>query len=127
MSKYTPQDIRSERIKRKWTQRAFADMIGVTPVSVSKWENGQTEPSYNHMRRISEVFDHGADRDRVAELEADVEALRTQQRELVARLNELLQEAREYRAETHAMFERLATRSADAGDAARPSRPEVGQ
>ena len=122
MDNLTPEQIRAERMQRKWTQRAFADMIGVTPVSVSKWENGLTEPSYNHMRRIIEVFTHGADRDRVAELEAEVEALKSQQRELVERLTLLRQGDALYRAEIRAELERLAT-LVEGADVATPQSP----
>ena len=123
MTEYTPEQIRAERQRRKWTQRKFADMIGVTPVSVSKWETGLTEPSYNHMQRINEVFDHGADRDRVAELEADVSRLSGELDQLAAVVAELAQELR------RAMRTHVESLEADATpderDAGRADRPDT--
>lgn len=89
MNDYTADQLRDERLRRKWTQRRFADIIGVSTSAVSAWENGEKTPTYNHMRRINEVFDHGADRDRVAELEADVTELRAELARLVSAVTEL--------------------------------------
>lgn len=125
MTNYTGGQIKAERLRRKWTQRKFADMIGVTPVAVSKWENDLSEPSYNHMRRIREVFINGApDPDRLAELEAEISRLRQQQDDLDARVLRLVQDSESFRA---VVTKLLAIPVEPASGEALPSEPQAGQ
>lgn len=43
------------RINAGLTQVQLADAIGVTPLTISNWELGKTEPSLSCLRKISEV------------------------------------------------------------------------
>ena len=49
-------DLKREREKRNMTQAQLAELIGVTEKSVSKWESGRGQPSYENMLKICEVF-----------------------------------------------------------------------
>ncbi len=49
-------DIKKEREKYNLTQAKLASLIGVTEKSVSKWENGRGQPSYENMLKICDVF-----------------------------------------------------------------------
>ena len=44
MAKWTPPAVRRLRKKLGLTQEAFAHRLGVTWVSVSRWENGHSTP-----------------------------------------------------------------------------------
>jgi DNA-binding transcriptional regulator YiaG len=44
MAKWTPPGVRRLRKKLGLTQEAFAARLGVTWVSVSRWENGHSTP-----------------------------------------------------------------------------------
>ena len=50
------ENIRSYRKKNDLTQEAFADQLGVTYQSVSRWENGTTYPDLELLPAISEVL-----------------------------------------------------------------------
>lgn len=43
------------RANVRMTREQFAEKIGVTPGTIANWENGKTEPSLSHLRKISEV------------------------------------------------------------------------
>ena len=49
-------DIKQERIKKKLTQAQLGTMIGVSEKSVSKWETGKGEPSYENMEQLCDIF-----------------------------------------------------------------------
>lgn len=49
-------DIKQERIKKKLTQAQLGTMIGVSEKSVSKWETGKCEPSYENMEQLCDIF-----------------------------------------------------------------------
>ena len=48
--------IKALRMSNKLTQTEFADRIGVTPVTVSKWEAGKTFPSKSRLLQIEDEF-----------------------------------------------------------------------
>lgn len=43
------------RINAKKTQVEWADLIGVSPSTVSNWEARKTEPTLTQLRKISEL------------------------------------------------------------------------
>ncbi len=49
-------NIRYHRRKHGMSQMELGQMLGVTAVSVSKWERNQTQPDINALRRMSELF-----------------------------------------------------------------------
>ncbi|WP_345873479.1 DNA adenine methylase [Shewanella algae] len=48
-------DIQSYRIKRALTQQQLADLLGVSNITVSKWENGQSKPSGKFIEKINSM------------------------------------------------------------------------
>lgn len=50
------ENIRSFRKKNDLTQEAFANQLGVTYQSVSRWENGTTYPDLELLPAISEAL-----------------------------------------------------------------------
>ncbi len=49
-------NIRYHRRKQGMSQMELGRLLGVTAVSVSKWERSQTQPDINALRRMSELF-----------------------------------------------------------------------
>jgi hypothetical protein len=45
--------LKSERLKRKYTQADIADCMGVSESTVSRWETGQIEMTYPEMQRYA--------------------------------------------------------------------------
>lgn len=43
------------RANVRMSREQFAQEIGVTPGTIANWENGKTEPSLSHLRKISEI------------------------------------------------------------------------
>lgn len=43
--------------ERKLTQKALGDIIGVSDRTISKWENGDTEPDLYHVKKICKTLD----------------------------------------------------------------------
>lgn len=43
------------RVNAGLTQKELADILGVSAGTVANWENGKSEPSLSHLRKISEV------------------------------------------------------------------------
>jgi len=44
------------RHARKLTQEELADFIGVTKASVSKWENGTSDPSTSNLLALAKLY-----------------------------------------------------------------------
>lgn len=38
------------------SQRALGDLIGADPVSVNRWEHGNTRPSWEYLKKISKAL-----------------------------------------------------------------------
>ncbi|MCH5171578.1 MAG: helix-turn-helix transcriptional regulator [Erysipelotrichales bacterium] len=49
-------NLKTEREKRNMTQANLAKLIGVTEKSISKWESGRGQPSYENMLKICKEF-----------------------------------------------------------------------
>ncbi len=50
------QHLRYERERRGWSQQEVADKVGTTPLSVSRWERGETVPGPHFREKLGEVF-----------------------------------------------------------------------
>ena len=48
--------LKSERISRKISQQTLADTIGVSRATLSAWENGETVPPVQYLRKYQELF-----------------------------------------------------------------------
>lgn len=49
-------NIKTYRIKNKDTQSTLGDKLNVSPVTVSGWETGKKEPSFDTLERIAELY-----------------------------------------------------------------------
>ena len=45
------------RVERGYTQAQIAQLLGVSPAAVSKWENGSTKPKYETLLKLAQIFD----------------------------------------------------------------------
>jgi len=50
-------DLRRARVERGWSQQDLADLVGTTPVNISRWENGLTFPIPYSRQLLCKVFD----------------------------------------------------------------------
>lgn len=48
--------IRQFRKEKGLSQQELGEMLGVSAVSVSKWERGQTQPDINTLRAMADLF-----------------------------------------------------------------------
>jgi transcriptional regulator with XRE-family HTH domain len=49
--------LRELRKQRGWTQAEVAEALGVTDLTVRRWELGQTIPSAYHMKKLCDLFE----------------------------------------------------------------------
>ncbi|QQK08968.1 helix-turn-helix domain-containing protein [Miniphocaeibacter halophilus] len=49
--------IKENRIKNKMTQEFIAEKLGVSRQAVSKWENGNSEPTMGNLILLANLFD----------------------------------------------------------------------
>ena len=54
------QKLRYERERRAWSQQEVADVVGTTPLNVSRWERGVTIPGPYFRQKLCEVFEKTA-------------------------------------------------------------------
>lgn len=54
-------NIKSLRAKKGLTQKELADMLHVTAQAVSRWENGDVEPSVNTIKDMAKIFEVSTD------------------------------------------------------------------
>ncbi len=47
----TAENLKALRLKVKRSQTAFADLLGVSPITISRWETGTTSPKGINIRR----------------------------------------------------------------------------
>lgn len=52
-----PEDVLRLRRRMGMTQRQFADIVGVDPITVSRWERGETKVSMAYSTHIRQVTD----------------------------------------------------------------------
>lgn len=52
--------LREERLKLNYTQEYVAGKLGVSSSSVSRWENGEVQPSFARLERYAELFGFSA-------------------------------------------------------------------
>lgn len=48
--------IRALRLRQDMSQQTLGEMLGVSAVSVSKWERGVTQPDISSLTRMAEIF-----------------------------------------------------------------------
>lgn len=48
--------LQQERIQRNWRQRDLANLLGITPVTVSRWEGGSQQPSPYFREKLCALF-----------------------------------------------------------------------
>lgn len=48
--------LKAARVKEGYTQQGFADAVGVTRVTVARWEQGDCEPTLLYFRRLIRVL-----------------------------------------------------------------------
>lgn len=48
--------IREARKAQGMTQEDLAKAVGTSQVAISYWENGQTEPNFEYLKRLSDVL-----------------------------------------------------------------------
>ena len=53
--------IKSYREKRKMTQKEIAEILGVEPATVSKYESGMIEPNIESLKKLAETFEISVD------------------------------------------------------------------
>lgn len=47
----------AERLSRGWSQQDVADRVSTTPVNVSRWERGKTNPNPHFRQRLASIFE----------------------------------------------------------------------
>lgn len=94
---WTGDEIKQARTKRGLTQRALADLLGVSVTAVSQWETNRTQPTWYHARDMKEIL-LGAgpmtspgqalsQAEQISDLRADVDRLEGVVRSLIATLH----------------------------------------
>ena len=56
-----PQKLKEIRIKRGYTQRQLAKSIGVTPATISRYENGTRKPNAIVIRNLAIILEISSD------------------------------------------------------------------
>ena len=54
-------NIRRLRAEKGMTQKEIADRLFVTAQAVSRWENGEVEPSLNTITELAKIFEVSVD------------------------------------------------------------------
>lgn len=53
--------LKSLRKEHGWTQQAVADMLGIERSTYTRYETGSTEPNFDILERLSQIFDVSTD------------------------------------------------------------------
>jgi transcriptional regulator with XRE-family HTH domain len=53
--------IKELRLAQGWTQLELAYKAGITPLTVSKWERGVSQPRVTQLRKLAELFHVSSD------------------------------------------------------------------
>jgi len=71
---YIAENLKTLRKGKEWTQEEMAEMIGVSPQSVSKWERGDTYPDITLLPALANLYEVSVDAiigmDKINEAEA---------------------------------------------------------
>ena len=71
---YIAENLKALRKKKEWTQEEMAEMIGVSPQSISKWERGDTYPDITLLPALANLYKVSVDfiigMDKINEAEA---------------------------------------------------------
>lgn len=49
------------RVKTGFTQEKIADILGTSRVTISRWESGASEPSFNTLRTLKKIYNCSLD------------------------------------------------------------------
>ena len=85
------ENIKALRVEKGYTQKELADMLHVTAQAVSRWENGDVEPSVNTIMDMAKIFDVSVD-SLLGELKKEVSAPEMSEKELVEKVAERVEE-----------------------------------
>ena len=58
---YLPENLRKFRMLKGLTQEDVADMLGITPQSVSKWERGESCPDIALLPALANIYETSID------------------------------------------------------------------
>jgi transcriptional regulator with XRE-family HTH domain len=56
MAKWNSLKIKELRTKKNLTQKDVANSLGISPQTLSRWENGETLPHYTFIDKLHEYF-----------------------------------------------------------------------
>lgn len=54
---WNPAAIRTERVRRQWTQEDLAERADVTQPRISDWETGKARPEFESIEKLARAFD----------------------------------------------------------------------
>lgn len=54
--KFNREKITKARLRQNLTQRELANLIGVSHVTIFRWENGDRTPNVNHLANLANVL-----------------------------------------------------------------------
>jgi len=52
---FSPQEIKNLRLKLMMTQTEFAKLVGVSFLSINRYENGKSKPTFKVQRKLTEL------------------------------------------------------------------------
>lgn len=64
-----PDEIKQARKKLKLSQKAFADVLGVSFATVNRWERGHADPQADRLARIKDLIENRSPNQEVSDLD----------------------------------------------------------
>lgn len=58
---YLPENLKKYRLLKNLTQEDIAEMLNITPQSVSKWERGESSPDITFLPALANIFETSID------------------------------------------------------------------
>ena len=55
-------DVEKLRKRHNWTREDLASKLGVSYMTIYRWEKGKSKPQRSHIKRMSEIFTKEAKR-----------------------------------------------------------------
>ena len=52
---FSPQEIKNLRLKLMMTQTEFAKLVGVSFLSINRYENGKSKPTFKVQKKLTEL------------------------------------------------------------------------